>query len=758
MTSASHLRSCCPHVAAPEWLDVRSLHRQGGGWRGPAAREASIAWHAERGARSARSARSEGQRRKARDVEAETHAAWQNERTRRKGGRKDVGKGVRTGMRKGGQMGESGEEEEKGADATRVERRLALPSEEVFLGAGLALKDEVGRWRYAVHHGAWARAGVLKTDPFLYTGLLGTAFVCLRAFHVTRSRADLDLAADITRAAAELAETAPAPPPAPPASNSLIATTTHMPPSHHITPLFPLRSCHSLLATHPRSPISVSRHSFFCGQPGIFALGAVVAHLQRRQHDSEKFLRRFLDLITDALPALSQRPSSTNDIAPAGIPYELLYGRAGLLWAAMFIRQHLGRAAVPDSRYWGAAHGLAGIAHTLLLGERHVGQVGHVGHVGRVGVGEAAASYAEGEAGEEVVEEGGREAVAVLEWMVAGKLPSGNYPSSDEKRLAAAGGGGAGGGGAGGGGAGGGGAGGDAVRAAAGGADRLVQWCHGAPGVAMALAHAATALLQWAFLCAHAACYCFHGATIACLFAYCFHLLPCNLCFSISALPCTCPLSHPYPAPVTPVQAAPAGSSGGSRRGGMAALSSLLCMPFPTPPMHQSHPSRQHLLAAAVAAGEVAWQRGLLRKMGLCHGIAGSHSSNRQTNSSNSSNRQTNSSNSSNRQTNSSNSSNRQTNSSNSSNRQPNSSNSSNRQTNSMQENTTPALPPPSTHLHRARVFAAFLVAHRQRLAHAALLHCGDRPFSLMEGLGIVACLFLDLARPDDAQFPGFEL
>ncbi|CAI5530388.1 unnamed protein product [Closterium sp. Naga37s-1] len=596
--------------------------------------------------------------------EAEGRADGGERRGRGEGGGTGgtLGSGEETGV-EGGELGS-----EIGArDATRVERRLALPLEEAFLGAGLALKDEVV-------HATWQHRRPprgSKTDPFLYTGLLGTAFVCLRAFHVTRSSADLDLAADITRAAAELAER-----------------------QHRVY------------------------YSFFCGQPGIFALGAVVAHLQRRQHDSEKFLRRFLDLVTEALPALSQRPSSTNDIAPAGIPYELLYGRAGLLWAALFIRQHLGRAAVPDSvcrpiieaiiaggqffahswyppsqavppsshtqshthththdhshthphththshshsvssphsfphkqrkdstsgtpaasssppppsppppssssspppppsaplapplmfawhgkRYWGAAHGLAGIAHTLLLGAGHMGQVGQVGRVGEVAAAEA--EEGAGEEGREAAEEGGGEAVAVLEWMVGGRLPSGNYPSSDEKRLAAAGVG--------------------AGRAAAGGADRLVQWCHGAPGVAMALAHAAT-----------------------------------------------------------------------------------------------SHPSRQHLLAAAVAAGEVAWQRGLLRKMGLCHGIAGNAYAFLSLHRAASALHAT-----------------------------------------SLQETTTSALPPPSTHLHRAHAFAAFLLAHRQRLAHAALLHCGDRPFSLMEGLGGVACLFLHLVRPEDARFPGFEL
>lgn len=80
-----------------------------------------------------------------------------------------------------------------------------------------------------------------------------------------------------------------------------------------------------------------------------------------------------------------------------GMSYELLYGRAGFLWAALFINKHLGEDTVPSNvlapivnailaggragasvtacplmyrwhgtSYWGAAYGLAGILHVLL--------------------------------------------------------------------------------------------------------------------------------------------------------------------------------------------------------------------------------------------------------------------------------------------------------------------------------------------------------------------------------------------------------
>ncbi|GLJ46937.1 hypothetical protein SUGI_0990490 [Cryptomeria japonica] len=80
-----------------------------------------------------------------------------------------------------------------------------------------------------------------------------------------------------------------------------------------------------------------------------------------------------------------------------GMPYELFYGRAGFLWSALFINKYLGPETIPwrvlgpivdaviaggragssqtlcplmyqwhGTRYWGAAHGLAGIMHVLL--------------------------------------------------------------------------------------------------------------------------------------------------------------------------------------------------------------------------------------------------------------------------------------------------------------------------------------------------------------------------------------------------------
>ncbi|CAI5513778.1 unnamed protein product [Closterium sp. Naga37s-1] len=640
---------------------------------------------------------------------SEGHAEGWAEAEERQGGEEGSGRRGTTGAEEETSAKGVGVGSEIGArDATRVGRRLALPSEEAFLGAGLALKDEVV-------HATWRNRRPprgRKTDPFLYTGLLGTAFVCLRAFHVIRSRADLDLAADITRAAAELAERQDCVRPCP-ASHPTCQQLTHR-----------YNHAHASLTSH-HTPLSLalmpfsSRHPppvpHLC-QPPYFLLRAATLpgsslHM-RGSHPPRQFFAHawqppsqavLCTCVAATLPGSSLHMRGSHPprpYLPPPIPTS-----APCAPPLMF--------AWHEKRYWGAAHGLAGIAHTLLLGAWHMGHLGQVGRVGEVAAAEA--EEGAGEEGREAAEEGGREAVAVLEWMVGGRLPSGNYPSSEEKRLTAAAV--AGGGGAADGGAGGGGVEGGARKAAAGGADRLVQWCHGAPGVAMALALAATS---------HITASCHHIPALL-------HWPSCS-CHSHHASHHCMPCCGPNPCATHGLNTQP-----------LAAFTAIALTasppvhahaPSPTPTLHQSHPSRQHLLAAAVAAGEVVWQRarwcgsgrggvaagevvwqrGLLREMGLCHGIAGNAYAFLSLHRANSALHAT-----------------------------------GNRETDSMQETTTPALPPPSTHLHRARAFAAFLLAHRQRLAGAALLHCGDRPFSLMEGLGGVACLFLDMARPDDA-------
>lgn len=139
-----------------------------------------------------------------------------------------------------------------------------------------------------------------------------------------------------------------------------------------------------------------------------------------------------------------------------GMPYNLLYGRAGFLWAALFINKYLGQDTVPNellmpiveavlaggkagasdiaacplmyrwhgTRYLGAANGLAGILQVLL-------------HF-------------------HLVEESVEDVKGTLRYMMSNRFPhSGNYPSSEGNPR-----------------------------------DKLVQWSHGATGVGITLCKA----------------------------------------------------------------------------------------------------------------------------------------------------------------------------------------------------------------------------------------------------------------------------
>ena len=139
-----------------------------------------------------------------------------------------------------------------------------------------------------------------------------------------------------------------------------------------------------------------------------------------------------------------------------GMSYDLLYGRAGFLWAALFINKHLGEQTLPNdlimpvvnavlaggragasdnttcplmyrwhgTRYWAAAHGLAGILQVLL-------------HF-------------------PLSEEDSEDVKGTLRYMRSNRFPhSGNYPSFEGNPR-----------------------------------DKLVQWSHGATGVAITLCKA----------------------------------------------------------------------------------------------------------------------------------------------------------------------------------------------------------------------------------------------------------------------------
>lgn len=272
--------------------------------------------------------------------------------------------------------------------------KLSLPNE-IFLQAAISLKDQVveATWK--------GRCEEKNVDPTAYTGLLGTAFACLRCYQLTGSRHDLLLCADIVEACSVAA--------------------------------------------------GLTRHTtFLCGRGGVYALGAIIYDYIGDQARRNQYIDMFLEVAREkALP-----------IGPEdggfGMSYDLLYGRAGFLWAALFIKNHLGDQTLPNellmpvveavlaggragasdkencplmyrwhgTRYWGAAHGLAGILHVLL-------------HF-------------------PLSEEDAEDVKETLRYMMSNRFPcSGNYPSYEGNLK-----------------------------------DKLVQWSHGATSMAITLSKA----------------------------------------------------------------------------------------------------------------------------------------------------------------------------------------------------------------------------------------------------------------------------
>ncbi|KAM3849642.1 lanC-like protein 2 [Diretmus argenteus] len=182
--------------------------------------------------------------------------------------------------------------------------------------------------------------------------------------------------------------------------------------------------------------------TFLCGDAGPLAVGAVVHHRLNNTADSNECLTKLLQLQRLVLSPESE------------LPDELLYGRAGYLYALLYVNHELGADTVDDGtvnkvvmaivnsgkslsaeqkktdrcpllyewhkkQYVGAAHGLAGIYYMVM-------QPGAKVHP-------------------DVLSEVVRPSI---DYVRHKKFRSGNYPSSLSNE-----------------------------------SDRLVHWCHGAPGV-----------------------------------------------------------------------------------------------------------------------------------------------------------------------------------------------------------------------------------------------------------------------------------
>ncbi|KAI3427545.1 uncharacterized protein J3R85_009373 [Psidium guajava] len=312
-----------------------------------------------------------------------------------------------------------------------------------------------------------------------------------------------------------------------------------------------LKLCSEIIRACDAASRDSGRVTFICGQAGVCALGAVVAKHSCDERLLDHYLTRFKEIQL-----------------PRDLPNELLYGRAGFLWAGSFLNKHIGKEMISAARmrevvddvikygrrlakggkcplmyewhgkkYWGAVHGLAGIMHVLMDMPLKPDEVEDV--------------------------------KGTLRYMIKNRFPSGNYPSSEGSET-----------------------------------DRLVHWCHGAPGVALTLVKAAEVF------------------------------------------------------------------------GG------------------------KEFLQAAVDAGEVVWNRGLLKRVGICHGISG----------------------------------------------------------NAYVFLSLCRLTGNAEYLYRAKAFACFLQDRALRLISEGKMHGGDRPYSLFEGIGGMACLFMDMIEPSGARFPAYEL
>ncbi|XP_074659110.1 lanC-like protein 2 isoform X2 [Tubulanus polymorphus] len=206
-----------------------------------------------------------------------------------------------------------------------------------------------------------------------------------------------------------------------------------------------LKSAESYLK-RPLRHLKGKRVSFLCGDAGPLALGAVIYNEIGRKDDSFNCLQQLISL--------------HDSVCKGSPPDELLFGRVGYLYALLFVRLHLGDGAVDqsivekvfnriiesgrrlshaensqaplmyewhDSKYLGAAHGISGIMYILMQCND-----------------------------EKFLSQLDRFVRPTVDWLSTLQFPSGNFPSSIGSRSG----------------------------------DKLVHWCHGAPGWAFMFAMA----------------------------------------------------------------------------------------------------------------------------------------------------------------------------------------------------------------------------------------------------------------------------
>ncbi|TXG67066.1 hypothetical protein EZV62_008341 [Acer yangbiense] len=242
------------------------------------------------------------------------------------------------------------------------------------------LKNSAFAIQQTVVNETWGLSGNRVQDYSLYTGALGTAYLVFKAYQFTQNE-------------------------------------NHLKSCFHI-----VKACDSA-STDSGYSLSLSlslvtalhlRVTFICGRAGVCALGAVLA----KHAGDERLLNHYLTQFKEI--------KLTSDL-----PNELLYGRVGFLWACAFLNKHIGKdtisttlmvKAVVDEiikagrrlankgrcplmyewhgkKYWGAAHGLAGIMHVLMDMELKPDEV--------------------------------KDVKGTLRYMIKNHFPGGNFPSSE---------------------------------------------------------------------------------------------------------------------------------------------------------------------------------------------------------------------------------------------------------------------------------------------------------------------------------------
>ncbi|XP_063378086.1 lanC-like protein 2 isoform X1 [Cydia fagiglandana] len=183
------------------------------------------------------------------------------------------------------------------------------------------------------------------------------------------------------------------------------------------------------------------RISFLCGDAGPLALASVISYKLGRDNTDLPDYKTLVQRLVALMSLLNDSPD------------ELLYGKSGYLYALLFVNKYIDeRSIIPlhyiekvvfailksgkdysqqvkssspllwrwhDKVYLGGAHGVAGILYILLQAQAHISANDMQTLI-----------------------------KPTLDWLITQKFPSGNFPSS--------------------------------LKSASG--DRLVQWCHGAPG------------------------------------------------------------------------------------------------------------------------------------------------------------------------------------------------------------------------------------------------------------------------------------